>query len=406
VILFGAVVGVLRMADEPRLQPVAFVLKEGDQYSAVEGVYVGQSDGRLWYASIALANCTGNTARRGSGRLRSVPSKQVSLLTIGPEMGVPKLAREARAMRDAIQAEFGGHIPAAGPAAVRDSVPLQHVSRARVGQSRWVTLSDEDLGKHPTLTLNGRRLRMRQAGYTGPWQIRLPREAGSGAVYADCGEPVNSAFLTVPQRPLAVATATAVNPAMWRLDARGSMDPDGQIDRYTWIVDNQPVSHRRRTVSVVPAGTSAARLVIRDNQDTDSADVGDRRLMASRVLPLIGHFVRVYPSDLLFRFDHRRLTAAGRRRIRALRAEVSDAELVRVQVHTDTRGSTGHNKALSRAQAGAIDAVLLGGLVPADNRDVCGEGERGQEVQGRHRQNRRVVIIVFRQPTEKEGCEP
>jgi len=234
--LFGAVVGALRMIDEPRLQPTAFLLEDRGRYTAIEGIYVGQSEDQLWFASIALDNCDGQAARRGSGRLRSVPSKQVSALTIGPEVGLPKLAREARAMRDAVRAEHRGRVLVAGPSAVRGSVPLDDVNEAELERSRWVTLGQKDLGRHPTLTLNGRRLRMRQK-QGGAWQIRLPRLARSGAVYADCGEQLNPSFLTVPRRPLAMATATAVKRNTWSLSARGSVDPDGQIDRYRWILD-------------------------------------------------------------------------------------------------------------------------------------------------------------------------
>jgi outer membrane protein OmpA-like peptidoglycan-associated protein len=382
--LFGAVAGVLRMLDEPRLQPVAFLLKDGDKTRAIEGVYVGESDDRLWFASVALEECGDNEVRRGSGRLRSVPTKDVSALSIGPQMGLPKLAHEARAMLDAARREHRGPERMIGPAAVRDAVALESLSPKRKAPGTWVTLDrSEGLGQSPTLTLNGRRLLVHESRREeGRWKVRLPRAAASGPVYADCAENTNRAFLAVPRPPRVMFTATALGHDSWRLEARGSRDPDGQIRMLSW----------RTQLRLLPMG----RTVRFESEGADrtvrlTATDEDGLVSELRVRPR-GKLVRVYQSDLLFRFDRRRLTRRGGQRVRSLRDEVENPGAVTIDVHTDERGVSAHNMALSRARARAIARALLGDR--AAEARPRGFGEERPIEPGNHRENRRVVVVI------------
>jgi outer membrane protein OmpA-like peptidoglycan-associated protein len=383
--LFGAVVGVLRMLDEPRLQPVAFLVKDGKEFIAVEGVYVGKSDDELWYASVALDDCGDDKVRSGSGRLRSVPEEDVRSLSIGPQMGLPKLAYEARAMVDAVMTEHGGRERVAGPAAVRDAVALQSLSTKRRPPGTWVTVEKtEGLGTIPTLTLNGRRLRVHQVGgEDGQWKVRLPRRAASGPVYADCAERTNKAFLTVPRRPLTMVTATALGDGEWRLEARGSRDPDGQIEAFSWETGGRELPSRRTVEFEVK--NSRQRVVRLTARDADG-------LTAGVTVTLRGRIVRVYQSDLLFRFDQRKLTPRGERRVRALRDETAGARRVEIYAHTDERGGAAHNRSVSIARANAVARALLGSR--ANMAQARGMGEERPVESGNHRENRRVVVVI------------
>ena len=274
--LFGAVVGVLRMLDEPRLQPVAFLIKDGKEFRAVEGVYVGQSDDELWYASVALEDCGDDEVRSGSGRLRSVHMEDVHAVSIGPQMGLPKLAHEARAMLDAVMAEHRGRERVAAPAAVRDAVALQTFAPTRSEAGTWVTVKKaEGLGTNPTLRLHGRRLRVHPvgSGEDAQLKVRLPRRAASGPVYADCAERTNKAFLSVPRPPRIMLTATALGDGRWSLDARGSRDLDGQIETFSWKAGERELHSHRRSVPL-KVEEPAERVVRLTATDADELTAG------------------------------------------------------------------------------------------------------------------------------------
>ena len=392
--LFGAAVGVLRMLDEPRLQPVAFLLKDGNGMKGVEGVYIGESDDRLWFASVALEDCEDDEVSRGSGRLRSVPIDRVTSVSIGPQMGLPSLAFEARAMLDAVRAEHPGKEPLAGPVAVRDAVALNSLGRQRGEAGRWVSLvdatggSDEGLGRHPTIKLNGRQLRLRRPWEgDGRWQVHLPRHARSGPIYADCGERTNRAYLTVGRRPHAVLTARARGGGRWRLNAGASVDRRRGIRWYRWQAGGRSLGW----------GKNIAFKIERPRERRVMLAVGDSEgLEAITSVVLKGTFLRVYPSDALFCLNCRGLSEAGRRRIRALRAKLARANKVAIQVHTDERGGEARNDALSDARARAVERLLFPGRARCRRCSLKGFGETRALETNDHRRNRRVVVVVYR----------
>ena len=100
----------------------------------------------------------------------------------------------------------------------------------------------------------------------------------------------------------------------------------------------------------------------------------------------------MYQSDLLFRFDHRKLTPLGERRLRALRDETAGAQAVEIYAHTDQRGGPAHNKSLSTSRANAVARALLGDR--ATWRRTYRMGEKDPVKSGSHRENRRVVIVI------------
>jgi outer membrane protein OmpA-like peptidoglycan-associated protein len=404
--LFGAALGVFRMADEPRLQPVAFLRTEGDEVTAMQGIYVGESDERLWFASVALDECGASDVRRGSGRLLWVPSNEVSHLTIGPPMGLPKLAHEATAMRDDVMAEHHGKEARGTPEAVRDSVAVDRLGIEGKVSGWWLEIGrSKDLGEHPRVMLGRRSLRLRHPldgdNHTedaGLWQVRLPRRARSGAVYANCGERTNRAWLTVPRRPFAMPTATDQGDGTLELTARGSLDPDGHLMSYTWMVDGTEYGGRVVEVSAPQAGRYAT-LIVEDDSRVRDTENGRQSLTDDRKVRLDATVARTFPSDLLFCFDCRRLRKAGARRVRALRHDAVGAYQVVVRAHTDERGSRRHNKRLANYRAHAVAKALFGGMLkPPEDKKIRGVGERDVADPGDHRENRRVEVVIYREP--------
>ncbi|WP_254789748.1 OmpA family protein [Variovorax sp. OV329] len=71
---------------------------------------------------------------------------------------------------------------------------------------------------------------------------------------------------------------------------------------------------------------------------------------------------------------------------------------ITVTGHTDTRGSTGDNDALSMRRAQEIKQLLVGKGFPADRVEAIGRGERELAVQTADNvdepRNRRVVVVV------------
>jgi outer membrane protein OmpA-like peptidoglycan-associated protein len=396
VVLFGSVLGVLRTFADPRLQPVAFLLSDGDRVSAMQGIYVGQSDDRLWFASVELKRCGRDAIRRGSGRLRSVPSDHASYVTIGPGMRPPRLARESQAMLDEIRAEHAGREVVVGTPAIRDAVAITALGRTRREAGRWVRIgSSRRLGARPKATLKGRRLRLRRDPHDPRrWEARLARTAAAGPVYVDCGERTNPAFVTVPKPPLATATAVKAPDGGWVLDARGSADPDGQIDRYAWKVGKRKTLSGRRVHLTRRGAPTSATLIVEDGDGLE-----DDRTVAldARVAGRYPSVARTYPSDLLFCFDCRRLSRAGARHVRAMRDDIRGAKLVKIRVHTDARGSDRHNRALAKSRATRVEKALVGRMKSPPRMRVVGVGEREPESRGDHRQNRRIEILIYRQ---------
>ena len=273
VCLFGAALSVLRAVDEPRLQPVAFIVEEGNRAVAVEGVYVGESDGKLSFASVALGDCDELDVRPGSGRLWSVPREQVTHLSIGPPVGLPKLAYEATAMLDELKDARPGREATAYPHAVRDSVAVEHLASERSVPGTWVAAgTKEDLGAHPQLRLGRERLPLRLSG--DEWQLRVPRDAASGPIYTTCGERTNRAWLTVLERPRAVATATALGGGSWHLNGRHSRDSDGRISEYRWTVPGkEPAGNEELDIKLPPG----KRIVTATLRVTDDDGLWDER---------------------------------------------------------------------------------------------------------------------------------
>jgi len=85
--LFGAALAVERTFHRPKVQPVALIRKSSDRM--ICGVYVGESDGRVYVGRVESK--PGSTVRAASaaGRMFWVPVDDIDMITIGQAQPVP-----------------------------------------------------------------------------------------------------------------------------------------------------------------------------------------------------------------------------------------------------------------------------------------------------------------------------
>ena len=112
----------------------------------------------------------------------------------------------------------------------------------------------------------------------------------------------------------------------------------------------------------------------------------------------------VLAGDVFFAFDKDSLSGAGRARVREVAEKLREASAaaVRVDGHTDAKGSTARNAQLSRARAATV-ARELRSLVPGLRTTVVGHGARrpvapntvdGEDNPKGRALNRRVEVAV------------
>jgi hypothetical protein len=96
--VFGAGAVILRGVDVPEVQPVAVTLEDG---TPVCGIYVGESDDRLWIGRVELDEL-GHVRRPQPrrGRIFPVDSDSVAELAIGPLQPVTRAETQALILRD------------------------------------------------------------------------------------------------------------------------------------------------------------------------------------------------------------------------------------------------------------------------------------------------------------------
>lgn len=102
------------------------------------------------------------------------------------------------------------------------------------------------------------------------------------------------------------------------------------------------------------------------------------------------------PGKLLFEFDSSDVGPTARTKIaelsRALMKEGIDR--LRVEGHTDDRGSDAYNLKLSERRAQAVADVLTEAGIPKPNIEVKGLGSASPLTSGNAAENRRVAIVV------------
>jgi lysophospholipase L1-like esterase len=96
--IFGAAASVTRGVAYPELQPAAAILSDG---SPLCGVYVGESDGRLWMGRLLLDE-RGDVNRPRRGDIFSVDSERVSERMLGPLTPVGRVEARAASLRESL----------------------------------------------------------------------------------------------------------------------------------------------------------------------------------------------------------------------------------------------------------------------------------------------------------------
>jgi hypothetical protein len=99
--LFGTLTGVARNLADPQVQPMALIRKADGPDEAIRGLYVTETDSRIYFATVATQGCTDEVVPH-SGRLLWVPKKEVVAMSIGPLQSVGDAARTSLEMSYAL----------------------------------------------------------------------------------------------------------------------------------------------------------------------------------------------------------------------------------------------------------------------------------------------------------------
>jgi hypothetical protein len=139
----------------------------------------------------------------------------------------------------------------------------------------------------------------------------VPHKPSSGPIYAACGERTNTAWLTVLEPPRALPTAMPLGLGKWRLDGRGSRDPDGNIREYRWSIPGQDPASSKKPDVELPSGRNSVTATLRVTDDDGLADDRDVRLRSSSRILASSRFAKAMLAAAPLQ-DVRRLTGAGR----------------------------------------------------------------------------------------------
>jgi hypothetical protein len=111
--LFGTLTGMFRNIADPQVQPMALIRKADGADEAIQGLYVTETDNRIYFATVATEGCTDDLVPN-SGRLLWVPSSEVVALSIGPLQNVKNAAKTALemsyALTPAVETPAGDHV--------------------------------------------------------------------------------------------------------------------------------------------------------------------------------------------------------------------------------------------------------------------------------------------------------
>ncbi len=135
--MYGAVLFSIRAFDRPELQPLAAIGADGE---AVCGLYVGRTDGRIWYAELDLdENVPTNRSVRLRGRLASIADSRRTVMRVAPLQSLADAQLRAVRLRDELLAERGE--PRGGPTCTtppsRLEPPTPHERKLRTIADRY-----------------------------------------------------------------------------------------------------------------------------------------------------------------------------------------------------------------------------------------------------------------------------
>lgn len=111
--LFGTLTGMARNIADPQAQPMALIRKADGPAESIQGLYVTETDSRIYFATVATEGCTDQLVPH-SGRLLWVPKSEVVAMSIGPLQNVDVAARTALemsyALTPAVETPAGDHV--------------------------------------------------------------------------------------------------------------------------------------------------------------------------------------------------------------------------------------------------------------------------------------------------------
>jgi hypothetical protein len=99
--LFGTLTGMARNIADPQVQPMALIRKADGPDESIQGIYVTETDDRIYFATVATEGCTGDIVPH-SGRLLWVPKSEVVALSIGPLQSISDAAKTSLEMSYAL----------------------------------------------------------------------------------------------------------------------------------------------------------------------------------------------------------------------------------------------------------------------------------------------------------------
>lgn len=316
--LLGAVVGITRNIEDPQVQPVALIRGDDGPDRALQGIYVTETDDRVYFATIATEECTEELVPN-SGRLLWVARKDIVTMSLGAPQAVEEAGTKALEMYHALAPQAAltaatgkqavAHLKVAsgsdadtpteppkrrledvGPALRRefkaqrlDSV----VAEEGVGVNEEVTLTGRGFGKQ---TVDGvtRAVRIGPVEaevVEGGWRknritFKVPPGAKSGLVTIECRPLATQPYLRVRHAPRAKLDVTLIaKSATIAFDSSRSEDPGGDIRRRSWRVSGPGVDGDRTATAGIrhrrDLGSSRApykvSLRVRDSDGQSSA---------------------------------------------------------------------------------------------------------------------------------------
>ena len=192
------------------------------------------------------------------------------------------------------------------------------------------------------------------------------------------------------------------------LDGSASKAAPGRaLKSYTWTLKGKVIGRRARFSYTFPrAAQYTVTLTVAD--DRGQSGVSSAKLDTHEHMQTV---TVTLPASTLFRGDTAALTAAGKRRLKRLAPAIAAAAQVVVDGYSDAKppagqSADGYNRALSRKQAHAVAAVLIGRRVPGGlHLQLHGYGrarlaERGS-TSNRRARNERIVIRYTRVVRER-----
>jgi hypothetical protein len=105
--LFGAIVGLLILADQPLVQPAAVIRSTDEGRLVVEGIYITDNESEVFLGSVATDGCGSDELRPGSGSIFAIPKAEVLAMRIGRVQSIEDALRNAPSLAELLVRNAG-----------------------------------------------------------------------------------------------------------------------------------------------------------------------------------------------------------------------------------------------------------------------------------------------------------